>query len=120
MILARPDIRTTDLEGIAAADGIVVATGGRTSHAAVVARELGKVCVVGCASLRINPDGRSGELAGHRFVEGDALTLDGDTGRVYAGQLAVVHERPEEEFAELEQLRALASGQRPVQQHITG
>ena len=118
VILARPDIRTTDLEGIAAADGIVVATGGRTSHAAVVARELGKVCVVGCAALRIAPDGRSGELAGQRLAEGDVLTLDGDTGRVYAGRLAVVRERPEMELAELDRLRMQASTRRAAHSDV--
>jgi len=100
-ILIREDIATEDIAGIAAADGILTSRGGRTSHAAVVARQLGKVCLVGCRSLRIEPDRRSCVIGALRFEEGDDLTLDGDGGRVFAGRVPVARERPEADLAEV-------------------
>ena len=100
-ILIREDIATEDIAGIAAADGILTSRGGRTSHAAVVARQLGKVCLVGCRSLRIEPDGRSCVIGALRFQEGDDMTLDGDGGRVFAGRVPVARERPEADLAEV-------------------
>jgi pyruvate,orthophosphate dikinase len=105
-ILVREDIATDDIAGIAASEGILTARGGRTSHAAVVARQLGKVCLVGCTSLRIESDGRSCVIGASRFQEGDDLTLDGDGGRVFAGRVPVVRERPEAELAEVAGWRA--------------
>jgi len=94
VILVRPDIATADLEGIAAAAGVLTAAGSRTSHAAVVARQLGKVCLVNCQALRMASDESYCAIGEVRLQEGDALTLDGDLGRVFAGKLAVEHERP--------------------------
>jgi pyruvate,orthophosphate dikinase len=108
VILARPDIQTSDIEGIAAADGVLTTAGGRTSHAAVVARQLGKVCLVACSELHIAPDGKSCVLGVTRFSEGDEVTLESDAGRIYAGRLQLVHERPEKELAELAAWRAAA------------
>lgn len=106
VILVRPDIFTEDIEGIAAASGILTASGGRTSHAAVVARQLGKVCLVGCTTLYFQPDGAGGNIGDVRISEGDELTLDGNTGTIYSGDLAVVRERPEAALAELARWRA--------------
>jgi len=94
VILVRPDISTADIAGIAAAQGILTAAGSRTSHAAVVARQLGKVCLVNCSMLRVLPNESSCMIGDTRLREGDALTLDGDTGRIYPGLLPVVRERP--------------------------
>jgi pyruvate,orthophosphate dikinase len=94
VILVRPDASTADVEGIAAAQGVLTAAGSRTSHAAVVARQLGKVCLVDCQSLRTRPREASCTIGNTDLREGDALTLDADTGRVYAGCLPVVRERP--------------------------
>lgn len=105
-ILVREDIATEDIAGIAAADGILTARGGRTSHAAVVARQMGKVCLVGCPSLRIESDGRGCFIGASRFREGDDLTLDGDGGRVFAGRIPVLRERPEADLAEVAGWRA--------------
>jgi pyruvate, orthophosphate dikinase len=105
VILARPDILTEDIEGIAAAEGVLTTAGGRTSHAAVVARQLGKVCLVGCTEMRVEPDGMSCVIGNTRLSEGAEVTLDGDAGRVYAGRLSVVRERPEKELAELARWR---------------
>ena len=93
-ILVRDGTLTDDIKGIAAAAGILTATGGRTSHAAVVARQLGKVCLVGCDALAIDLAGRRCSFAGEWFAEGDVLSLDGHTGEVYAGAVDVVTERP--------------------------
>lgn len=106
VILARPDIQTSDIEGIAVADGVLTAAGGRTSHAAVVARQLGKVCLVGCSDLHVAPDGASCVIGVTRFSEGDEVTLESDAGRIYAGRLQLVRERPEKELAELAAWRA--------------
>jgi pyruvate,orthophosphate dikinase len=107
VILARPEIATTDIEGIASADGILTTAGGRTSHAAVVARQLGKVCLVGCSELALDANGHGCSLAGRHLAEGEPITLDGDTGRVYQGNLAVSHERPDQELAEIRRWQEL-------------
>jgi pyruvate,orthophosphate dikinase len=105
VILVREDIATRDIEGLAAAEGVLTATGGRTSHAAVVARQLGKVCLVGCTALRLDATQRSCVVGQVRLREGDTVTLDGDNGRIYAGQVSLVRERPEDWLAELARWR---------------
>ncbi|MGZ5081610.1 MAG: PEP-utilizing enzyme, partial [Usitatibacter sp.] len=100
VILVRASPATEDIAGIAAAAGILTATGGRTSHAAVVARQLDKVCLVGCEALAVQADGRC-TIAGETFREGDVLSLDGHTGDVIAGAVQVEVERP---VADLERL----------------
>lgn len=97
-ILVMHDIATEDINGIAKAGGILTATGSRTSHAAVVARQLGKVCLVGCSSLDLAKAGccRIGERT---IRAGDIVSLDGNDGCVYAGTLEMIAERPERELA---------------------
>ena len=87
VVLVRPETNPDDIEGMDAAVGILTAIGGRTSHAAVVARGMGKPCVVGCSALKI--DEHSGVMAvdGHRLKEGDAISIDGFTGEVFAGKI---------------------------------
>jgi pyruvate,orthophosphate dikinase len=105
VILVRQETSAEDIHGMKAAKGVVTAAGGMTSHAAVVARGLGKCCVVGCGQLRIDfrertvglDDSESPEL----LREGDLLTLDGSTGRVYAGALDVVASTTVDELREL-------------------
>lgn len=109
VILARPDIGTEDIDGIAAAQGVLTAAGGRTSHAAVVARQFGKVCLVACTALRIEADGASCYIGAERLSEGAELTLEAKEGRVYRGRLSVVHERPEKALAEVAGWRRTAS-----------
>ncbi|MBR0654129.1 pyruvate, phosphate dikinase [Roseomonas arctica] len=94
-ILVRHDTVTSDIEGMALAEGILTATGGRTSHAAVVARQLGKVCLVGCPTLEIDLGSRTCRIGGTELHEGDAISLDGNGGAVCAGILTPVTERPE-------------------------
>jgi pyruvate, orthophosphate dikinase len=100
-ILVREDIATDDLEGLMAAEGVLTVAGGRTSHAAVVARQLGKVCLVGCAALHLDATQKGCVLGDARLHEWDTVTLDGDNGRIYAGSLPLIHERPEAELAQL-------------------
>jgi pyruvate,orthophosphate dikinase len=108
-IFVRADTVTTDIEGMALAAGILTATGGRTSHAAVVARQLGKVCLVGCAGLEIDLSKRQCRIGGTLVNEGDYLSLDGNTGAVRQGKLALLTERPERALAAIAQWRRAAA-----------
>ena len=93
-ILVRRDTTTSDIEGMARSAGILTASGGRTSHAAVLARQLGKVCLVACPGLEIDLDRRTCSIGGTLLHEGELLSLDGNTGAVHAGRLTPVSERP--------------------------
>jgi pyruvate, orthophosphate dikinase len=98
-IFVRRETVTSDIEGMALAAGILTASGGRTSHAAVVARQLGKVCLVACPGLEINLESRLCTIGGTVLNEGDFLSLDGNTGAVHLGSLTPVVERPERALA---------------------
>ena len=91
-ILIRPDTSTEDVAGFAAADGVLTAIGGRTAHAAVVARQMGKVCLVGCRSLVIDQEGGAAVLGGRPIREGDWVALDGATGEISLGRRATILE----------------------------
>jgi len=105
-ILVREDTVTADIAGMAVAAGILTARGGRTSHAAVVARQLDKVCLVGCEALTVAADGLSCRIAGQRLHEGDIVTLDGESGAVYPGEIATIEERPSAALAKIAAWRA--------------
>ena len=109
VILVRPDTTTADVGGFAAAAGIVTAIGGRTAHAALVARQMGKPCIVGCSGLSIDVAGHCAQLAGAAVKEGDWLSIDGETGAIYLGRGEIVTERPEAELAEIESWRRAAA-----------
>lgn len=89
-ILVRRDASTEDVAGFAAADGIMTAVGGRTAHAAVVARQMGKVCLVGCRSLAIDEAGGSARLGDLTVRDGDWIALDGATGEASLGRRAIL------------------------------
>jgi pyruvate,orthophosphate dikinase len=95
VLLVRDHPSTEDIAGIAVADGLLTASGGRTSHAAVVARQLDKVCVVGCDALSIDASHRRCRLGDVELAEGDVISLDGSNGAVYAGNVPVVRETPQ-------------------------
>jgi pyruvate, orthophosphate dikinase len=101
VILVRQETLTEDIAGMARAAGILTGTGSRTSHAAVVARQLGKVCLVACEGLAIDLAARTCSIGGREFAEGAAISLDGNAGTVHAGLLDPVIERPERELAAL-------------------
>ncbi len=87
VVLVRQDAQTSDIAVLDVAQGLLTQRGARTSHAAVVARQLGKVCLVGCDALHIDMRQRVIEIQGHRLIEGDWITLDGNEGRIYTGQV---------------------------------
>jgi pyruvate, orthophosphate dikinase len=99
VVLVRAATTTDDIAGMAKAVAILTGSGGRTSHAAVVARQLGKVCLVGCSALSIDLQRRLCRIGGRTFTEGDFISLDGNDGAIYPGRLAIVAERPERELA---------------------
>jgi len=105
VILVRHDTSTEDVAGFAVADGILTAAGGRTAHAAVVARQMGKPCLVGCRALEIAPEGNRATLAGRPVRAGDWVSIDGDAGTVMLGRLEIVSELPVDELAEIERWR---------------
>jgi len=105
VILVRPDTTTADVGGFAVSAGMVTAIGGRTAHAALVARQMAKPCVVGCAALAVDVAGHCARLAGAAIKEGDWLSIDGEAGTVYLGRGQVISERPEAELAEVERWR---------------
>lgn len=102
VILVRPETSTEDVEGFAVSAGILTAVGGRTAHAAVVARQLGKVCLTGCGVLTIDAEKRIARIGECVLQEGDWLSLDGDKGEVSLGQRTIVKEPPQE-LAEIRQ-----------------
>ncbi len=90
VILVRTETSPEDIEGMNAAVGILTSTGGMTSHAAVVARGMGKCCVAGCADAKINETEKTLTINGEKFVDGDFISLDGSLGKVYAGQIPTI------------------------------
>jgi pyruvate,orthophosphate dikinase len=87
VLLVRVETSPEDLRGMIAAEGILTARGGVSSHAALVARQMGKVCVCGAAGVVIDYDKKTTTIDGHTFNEGDFLSIDGTSGLVYAGQI---------------------------------
>ena len=83
--------------------GILTVRGARTSHAAVVARQMGKVCIVDCGELKIDPARRACIFPGRELFEGDYITLNGRSGKIYAGIVPVVVENPTELIEHLRQ-----------------
>jgi len=90
VILVRKETSPEDVGGMHASAGILTATGGKTSHAAVVARGWGKCCVVGCDSLRIDYGARTMSINGRTIPEGESITLDGGLGKIFDGSIDLV------------------------------
>jgi len=90
VILVRLETSPEDIEGMHAAEGILTARGGMTSHAAVVARGMGTACVAGCGDIKFAEDGKSFTLGGKTVQEGDYISLDGSTGKIYLGEIRTV------------------------------
>jgi len=101
VILVRPTAETADVAGLSAAAGLISAYGARTSHAAVVARQLGKPCIVACSGLSVDPSGRHAIIGSERIAEGDPISMDATTGHVFKGKFEIVHRRPSELIAEI-------------------
>jgi pyruvate,orthophosphate dikinase len=97
-ILVRKETSPEDVGGMHVAEGILTATGGKTSHAAVVARGWGKCCVVGCDALRIDEARRTLRIGSTVLSEGESITLDGSSGAIYRGSLPLVMPEMPREF----------------------
>jgi pyruvate,orthophosphate dikinase len=114
VILVRIETSPDDFHGMAAAQGVLTARGGATSHAAVVARQIGKPCVAGCASLVIDYGTKSARVNGLGFSEGEWISLDGTTGEVFVGALPTTAARFEDQ-AELQKVLEWADRARRLQ-----
>lgn len=101
VIMVRIETTPEDLAGMVAAEGILTARGGQTSHAAVVARGMGKCCVAGAGACLIDYKNRTLTIDGKVFKEGDFISLDGTTGKVYAGEIETEAAELSGDFAEL-------------------
>jgi pyruvate,orthophosphate dikinase len=99
VLLIRQETSPEDIAGMVASEGILTARGGMTSHAAVVARGMGKPCVAGCSSLEIRPKESKLIINGKTYEEGDFLTIDGGTGEVIEGAVPTISASISEEFA---------------------
>ncbi|HET7137871.1 MAG TPA: pyruvate, phosphate dikinase [Gaiellaceae bacterium] len=118
VILVRWETTPDDIHGMIAAQGILTVHGGMTSHAAVVARGMGKPCVAGCEGLSI--DGGCATIAGRALAEGDVITIDGGSGSVYIGEVPLVPPQLNEDFEtilgwadDLRRLRVRANADNP-------
>lgn len=90
VILVREETKPEDIHGFFASQGILTSRGGKTSHAAVVARSMGKPCVSGCEAIVINDNAREAIISGITLREGDIITIDGTTGNVYIGAVPTI------------------------------
>ena len=101
VILVRPETSPDDIQGIAAADGVLTSRGGLTSHAAIVTRALGKPCVCGAEEMNVNVADQSFRVNGTLVKKGDVITIDGSTGNVYLGALPLVEAQTTSELDKL-------------------
>jgi pyruvate,phosphate dikinase len=101
VVMVRIETSPEDLAGMSAAEGILTARGGMTSHAAVVARGMGKCCVSGAGAIVVDYKNRTVEIEGVKYKEGDFLSLNGSTGQVYAGQIPTKAAELSEDFKTL-------------------
>jgi pyruvate,orthophosphate dikinase len=98
VILVRWETTPDDIHGMIASQGILTAHGGMTSHAAVVARGMGKPCVAGCEALSLDAAAKTASLNGHKLNEGDVITIDGGTGEVIIGEVPLIAPEINEDF----------------------
>ena len=101
VVLVRLETSPEDIEGMAAAQGILTARGGMTSHAAVVARGMGRCCVAGCAGITVDEKGGALTIGGRTLHRGDFISIDGSTGNVYIGSIPTVDAAVTGEFAKV-------------------
>jgi len=120
IILVREETKPEDIHGFFQAQGILTSRGGKTSHAAVVARGMGKPCVSGCEQIVINDVLRSAQIGDTTLQEGDIITIDGGTGHVYAGEVPTVEAEFSEELVtllkwadEISRLKVMANADSP-------
>lgn len=114
VILVRRDAETHDIATLELADGLLTQRGARTSHAAVVARQLGKVCLVGCTAMTVDEQARTLRIGERQLVEGDILTLDANEGTIHLGETRIVEQVPEALLERLARLREMAADHQHV------
>ncbi|WP_078119180.1 pyruvate, phosphate dikinase [Thiosocius teredinicola] len=121
VILVREETKPEDIHGFFASQGILTSRGGKTSHAAVVARGMGKPCVAGAEGIHVDVQRREAHVGTHVIREGDMITIDGSSGNVYLGQVPMVEPEFSDELKELLQwadevsyLRVMANADTPV------
>jgi len=121
LILVREETKPDDIHGFFQAQGILTSRGGKTSHAAVVARGMGKPCVSGCEQIVINDKAHNAVIGETTLHEGDVITIDGSTGHVYAGEVPTVEAKFSEEMAtllgwadEVARLKVMANADTPA------
>ncbi len=98
VILVREETKPEDVPAFFSSAGILTSRGGKTSHAAVVARGMGKACIVGCAEMKIDYEGRKCHANGKTLSEGDVITIDGSTGTVFIGAVPTIEPKITEDF----------------------
>ena len=98
VILVREETKPEDVPAFFSSVGILTSRGGKTSHAAVVARGMGKACIVGCSDLKIDYESRKCQANGRTIVEGDVITIDGSTGSVFFGALPTIEPKVTDDF----------------------
>ncbi|WP_406656949.1 PEP/pyruvate-binding domain-containing protein [Methanolobus sp. ZRKC2] len=108
LIFVRDMPSPEDIKGIKASNGYLTARGARTSHAAVVARQMGKVCIVNCTDLHINSNSEKCCIGKKEFIEGDIISIDGNSGYVYEGEVEVRTEKPLELLSRIEEWKRLS------------
>ncbi|MDA8347029.1 MAG: pyruvate, phosphate dikinase [Thermaerobacter sp.] len=101
VLLVRPETAPDDIHGIVLAQGVLTSRGGMTCHAAIVARGMGKPCIVGCEALKIDLGRKELQVGDRTFKENDTISIDGATGRVFAGQVAMVEPELGKEASEI-------------------
>jgi len=101
VILVREETKPEDVHGFFASQGILTSRGGKTSHAAVVARGIGKPCISGCEAIRIDVRAKKAYIGKAVIKEGDVLTIDGSSGDVYLGEVSMIEPELDEELLEL-------------------
>lgn len=116
VVLVRQDAQTSDIAMLELALGLLTQRGARTAHAAVVARQLGKVCLVGCESLRIDLSARTVQIGKMTLHEGDVITLDGNDGAIYPGAVGAVMV-PDEALRERLRTLRVSPGTTPQRKH---
>ena len=101
VVLVRDETTPEDIDGMVSSEGVLTVRGGMTSHAAVVARGMGKCCVSGCSEIDIDPNNKVFKLGGYEFHEGDYISIDGTTGNIYKGEIKVVDPIIDDNFKEI-------------------
>jgi len=101
VMLVREETSPEDLAGMVAAEGILTARGGMTSHAAVVARGMGKCCVAGCSAILVDEEAKTMKIGDETYVEGDFISINGGDGRVYEGVIKTVNPELSGDFGTL-------------------